>query len=102
VVDDDGDVFYKNIKEGTLEWVLPSLPFQPSRGEGEGEAREEGAEQIEGVDYVYGDEGTLFYLDGPRGPRLAPGWRRCEEGEDVWYTNEDSGDSSWEPMFADA
>lgn len=94
VVDDDGDVFYKNELTDQLEWVLPSMPFNPVNDESGND--EEGE-----VDYEYDDDGNLWYLDGPGGQRLAWGWRRCEDGDDVWYTNDDEGESSWEPVYAE-
>jgi len=97
VVDDDGDVFYKNELTDQLEWLLPSMPFRPPGDDDESENNEEGE-----VDYEYDDDGYLWYLDGPGGARLAYGWRRCEEGDDVWYVNDDEGESSWEPVYADA
>jgi hypothetical protein len=102
VVDDDGDVFYKNEATGALEWLLPSMPFGPAEEEGEGEEGGE-AEQEGELDYEVDEDGNTWYLDGPGGPRLAWGWRRCEDGEDVWYVNDEDPDvgSSWEPIYAD-
>jgi hypothetical protein len=44
--------------------------------------------------------GTLWRLDGPGGARLQPGWHRESDSTDVWYTNDETGDSSWTaPLF---
>jgi hypothetical protein len=50
-------------------------------------------------DTWYDEDGDLWHLDGPGGKRLAWGWRRCSDGDDVWYVNDDQGESSWEPVY---
>jgi hypothetical protein len=98
VVDDDGDVFFKNESTGSLEWVLPQMPFAPPPDE-DGEAAEDGEEEEAAEDTWYDEDGDLWHLDGPGGKRLAWGWRRCSDGDDVWYVNDDQGESSWEPVY---
>lgn len=95
VIDDDGDVFFQHAESGALEWVLPTIPFHVPRDENgdSGEADEDGK--------VTGPDGRKYYTDGPGGPRLAWGWRRCEDETDVWYENDETGGNSWVPVLAE-
>jgi len=90
VVDDDGDVYFKNDITGDTEWNLPTIPFHP--------VKEEGEEKKEGYTEV-DEDGVEWNLDGPGGPRLQQGWHREEDDSDVWYVHE-NGESAWDAPLA--
>jgi hypothetical protein len=90
VVDDDGDVYFRNDLTGDTEWNLPTIPFHP--------VKEEGEEKKEGYTEV-DEDGVEWNLDGPGGPRLQQGWHREEDESDVWYVHE-NGESAWDAPLA--
>jgi len=92
VVDDDGDVYFRNEETGDTEWNLPSIPFHPNVEENNAEEEREGYTEVD-------DDGVTWNLDGPGGARLQQGWKREEDESDVWYVHED-GESAWDPPLA--
>jgi hypothetical protein len=92
VIDDDGDIYFRNEETGDTEWNLPSIPFHPNVEENNNEEEKEGYTEVD-------DDGVTWNLDGPGGARLKQGWRREEDESDVWYVHDD-GESSWDPPLA--
>lgn len=129
VEDADGDVWYKNIKTGKTQWsplyadgkddddddesdggharkasggskkasAAASNATKAKASSSDDDAKDAGDEE----NVEYDEDGNKYHLDGPGGLRLALGWIRVDDGEDVWYEEIETGNTQWDPVYAD-
>lgn len=85
IVDEDGDQYYFNASTGESSWERPTA--DPS------------AAEAAAVD----DGGGITDATHVDGRPLAPGWQRVVDDDgDVFYFNEETGESEWEPVYGEA